>query len=137
MTSSRQQYISEAERIGNYLLPVAIHGSEKEAYADAMLVLDIGFSNYENELWKKMIESKWKMACIDAGLALIEPSNGVRRKLFTMLAILEASPHYTTYFLPQKTSLFDFIKVVFAGSRAIWRALIGLIMVKQIKRKCR
>jgi hypothetical protein len=133
---NKSNFIFEAEQISNYLLPVSARDSEKETYADAMQKLDIKFSKYEQALWDNMLKSKWRMACIDAGLALKQPNNNVRRKLFTMLAILEASPNYTSYFLSQNVSFFYVVKLFFVGLRAVLRAIVGLIIVNSIQRKC-
>ncbi|MEI7669778.1 MAG: hypothetical protein WCJ33_06830, partial [Pseudomonadota bacterium] len=85
---SKNNHILEAEQITNYLLSVPVQESEKNKYADAMEKLNIQFSEYEDALWESMMKSKWRMASIDAGLALKEPNNNARRKLFAMLAIL-------------------------------------------------
>lgn len=128
--------VYEAEQIGNYLLGIAIQDSEKNTYADAMNKLNIQFSEYEQLLWQNMLKSKWRMACIDAGLAFKDPNNNVRRKLFTMLAILEASPNYTNFFLSRNFSFFYLFKIGIVGTRAVVRALIGVFIVNSIKRKC-
>lgn len=133
---NKSVHIYEAERIGHYLLGIAVNDSEKNTYADAMQKLNIQFSKYEQALWEKMIKSKSKMACIDAALALKEPNNNTRRKLFTMLAILEASPSYTSYFLSRNFSAFYIIKIGLVGTRAVWRAIIGIFIINAIKRKC-
>ncbi len=129
-------YIFEAERIGNYLLGVTVQDSEKNTYADAMQKLNIQLSNYEQALWNSMIKSKSKMACIDAALALKEPNNNARRKLFTMLAIIEASPNYTSYFLSRNFSFFYIVKIGLVGMRAVCRAIVGIFIINSIKRKC-
>lgn len=133
---SKSTAIYEAEQIGNYLLRIPIQDSEKNTYADAMQKLNIPFSKYEEALWSSMLKSKFKMACIDAGLAFKDPNNNVRRKLFTMLAILEASPNYTKYFLSRNFSFFYLFKIGLVGTRAILRAMVGIIIVNSIKRKC-
>ena len=133
---SNSTAIYEAEQIGNYLLSIAIQDSEKNTYVDAMQKLNIQFSNYEQALWNSMLKSKWKMACIDAGLAFKDPNNNVRRKLFTMLAVLEASPNYTKYFLSRNFSFFYLFKIGAVGTRAVFRAMIGVLIVNSIKRKC-
>ena len=133
---SKSTSIYEAEQIGHYLLSIPIQDSEKNTYADAMQKLNISFSNYEQALWNSMLKSKWKMACIDAGLAFIDPNNNARRKLFTMLAILEASPNYTKYFLSRNFSFFYIFKVGLVGMRAVCRSMIGVLIVNSIKRKC-
>lgn len=133
---SKSTAIYEAEQIGNYLLCIPIQDSEKNTYADAMQKLNIPFSNYEEALWSSMLKSKFNMACIDAGLAFKDPNNNARRKLFTMLAILEASPNYTKYFLSRNFSFFYLFKIGAVGTRAILRAMIGIVIVNSIKRKC-
>ncbi|HEY0030652.1 MAG TPA: hypothetical protein VGC65_07835 [Bacteroidia bacterium] len=133
---NKRNYILEAERIAIYLLPVSVQEAEKNKYADAMQKLNICFSDYETALWKNMMKSRWRMACIDAGLALREPGNNVRRKLFTMLAILEASPNYTKYFLSRNFSSLYIFKLAAIGIRAVCRAAIGAIMINNIKRRC-
>ena len=133
---SKNNHILEAEQITNYLLSVPVQESERNKYVDAMQKLNIQFSEYENALWKSMMKSKWRMASIDAGLAFKEPNNQARRKLFTMLAILEASPSYTSYFLSKNYSFFYIFNLGLVGIRAVWRAMIGILIVKNIKRKC-
>lgn len=133
---NKSDHLFDAERIGNYLLSIAVHESEKKTYADAMLKLNISLSDYEQMVWKSMLKNKFNMACIDAGLALKEPNNNVRRKLFTMLAILEASPNYTSYFLSRNYSVFYLFKIAAVGTRAVFRAMIGILMVNRIKSKC-
>ena len=133
---SKMDYIIEAEQITDYLLSIPVMENEKNNYVDAMMQLNIQFTKYENALWKFMLKSKWRMASVDAALALKEPNNNVRRKLFIMLAILEASPNYTSYFLSKNYSRFYLFKLIGVGIRSVWRAMVGIIIVKNIKRKC-
>mgnify|MGYP000229604039 CR=1 FL=1 len=82
-----------------------------------------------------MLKNKWRMACIDAGLAFKEPTNNARRKLFIMLAILEASPNYVDAFLSKKFSFLYLFKIIGVGIRAVARAIIGVFIINSIKRK--
>lgn len=129
-------FYQEASIITSYLLSVDVQQKEQELYASAMEKLAIQFSKYELKLWESMQSSTFKMACIDAGLALTEPSNNVRRKLFTMLAILEASPNYNDYFLPKNYSKLFPLKLIAVGIRSVCRAIVGLIIIKIIKFRC-
>lgn len=129
-------FYQEASIITSYLLSVDVQQKEQELYASAMEKLAIQFSTYELKLWESMQSSIFKMACIDAGLALTEPSNNVRRKLFTMLAILEASPNYNDYFLPKNYSKLFPLKLIAVGIRSVCRAIVGLIIIKIIKFRC-
>ena len=133
MISNDSIYYEEAERISDYLIGILPGEREKKIYADACKQLDIQFTAEEDALWKSMNKSKWRMACIDAGLALKQPSSNARRKLFTMLAILEASPTYTDYFLSKNFSPFYIIKIGLVGIRSVCRALLGLVLVKMNK----
>jgi hypothetical protein len=133
---SRERHKLEAAHIGDYLLGIPVGDAEKNTYSDAMEKLNIPFSEYEQHLWKSMMKSKMKMAFIDAGLAFKHPNNNARRKIFTMLAILEASPDYTSYFLSRNFSGIYFFKVGLVGIRAAFRAVIGVVIINNIKRKC-
>jgi len=131
-----QTYSKEARLITKYLLSTQVKKEEEALYANAMHVLDLKFSNYENALAHQMFQSSFKMSCIDAGLALKDPTNPVRRKIFTMLAILEASPRYTNYFLSKNFSFFYYFILFLVGVRAVFRALLGMLMIKNIQRRC-
>ncbi|WP_103071108.1 hypothetical protein [Aquimarina sediminis] len=129
-------YILEANRITDYLISVPLQEQEQNNYVSAMCQFDFQLTKYEKRLLSNMLKSKWKMACIDGGLAIKDPGNIVRRKIFTMLAILEASPSYTRYFLSRDFSVFYYAKLGIIGVRAIFRALVGVIIIRNIRSKC-
>ncbi|OED46654.1 hypothetical protein AB832_00835 [Flavobacteriaceae bacterium (ex Bugula neritina AB1)] len=131
-----ENYTLEAKKIASYLISVPIEKQEQNRYVAAMSQLDLKLTVYESKLMNNMLKSKWKMACIDGGLAIKDPNNVVRRKIFTMLAILEASPNYTEYFLSNRFSFLYFVKIAFVGVRSIVRAIIGIIIIKYIRSKC-
>ncbi|WP_025742727.1 hypothetical protein [Aquimarina pacifica] len=129
-------YTLEANRITNYLISKPLLNQERVNYCEAMRCFDIELTDYEEMLLSIMLKSKWKMACIDAGLALRDPGNVVRRKIFTMLAILEASPNYTSCFLSSNFNFFQFVTIIFVGCRSVVRAFLGIIIIKNIKNRC-
>lgn len=129
-------YRQEAALITNYLLSTQVGPREEEIYEQAIKTFSISFSKYEQALWNTMLSGTFQMASIDAALALTDPNNNVRRKLYTMLAILEASPNYTSYFLSQNHSPFYLFKLIGVGFRAVFRALVGFMIVSVIKIKC-
>lgn len=131
-----KEYALEADRITNYLISALPKDQERMNYISAMNSFDLKLTDYDSMLLSSMLKSKWHMACIDAGLAIKDPKNQVRRKIFTMLAILEASPNYTDYFLSKYFSFFYFIKIGFVGCRSIIRAFVGIVIIKNIKSKC-
>lgn len=71
---------------------------------------------------------------IDGGLALVNPQSEVRRRLYTMFAILEATPAYAELFLPQNQSKLYVIRIIFVGLRASIRGVFGVILVKMVAR---
>ena len=77
-----------------------------------------------------MLQNRWSVSSIDSGLALFGRDSSIRRKIFIMLAILEASPDYCDYFLPRKRSPLYLFIVIWAGIRASIKAAIGSVMLK-------
>lgn len=66
----------------------------------------------------------------DAGLALTLPNSFLRKRIFLMLAILEATPDYAHLFLEKKQGFLGFIKFMLFGFRAVYRAVIGIVLLK-------
>lgn len=69
---------------------------------------------------------------IDAGLVFYRPHSEVRRRIYVMLAVLEASPEYHDDFLPKRRTPFYVFFVAFSGLRAIVKSLCGLALVKVV-----
>jgi len=120
----------EASKITNYLLSVEVGNKEAVLYAEALNKLNIILEDEDEKIFKMMLNKKWKMASIDAILAFKKPQSNIRRKIFIMLSILEASPNYTSYFLSKDFSFFDYIKICCVGIRSIIRVLIGFFYLK-------
>ncbi|WP_299246643.1 hypothetical protein [uncultured Aquimarina sp.] len=129
-------YNEEAKKITWYLISAPLQDEEALRYVEAMSLLKIELNHYESILFSNMLENKWRMASIDAALALKDPNNNVRRKLFVMLAILEASPNYTKYFLARDFSVFYYFRLILISFRSVIRAILGLIILYKIKKKC-
>ena len=137
MLNQTEVHFKEAELISSYLLNRFPGNREKNIYSQAMHKFDLHFNVYENALWNAMMNSKYHMAYIDAGLAISNPTNIVRRKIYTMLAILEASPDFTDYFLSKKFSSLYLINILITGVKAGMKAAAGLLFIKLIAIKCR
>jgi hypothetical protein len=69
---------------------------------------------------------------IDAGLVFHDASSEVRRRLYIMLAILEASPEQSDLFLAQKRSPWYVFAIGYFGVRAVAKAGLGLLLVKAL-----
>ena len=70
------------------------------------------------------------MGWVDAGLVLLKPASPLRRKLFTMLAILEASPSYTRDFLSRPFPPYHLLRLAVVCVRAVGRSTAGVAILK-------
>lgn len=129
---AEQIFFHEAEILSHYLIGESSSEKEKQLYADAQEKLDVVLSSSEKKLWNFLMRNGWAIPLADAALAVKNPSSSIRRKIFIMLAILEASPNHCNYFLPEKRNLFYLMKIFFVGTRAIARRIFGIILLKFI-----
>lgn len=70
---------------------------------------------------------------LDAGLVFIRPTSELRRRIYIMFSILEASPHHAELFLPGNHRFFEVVSVLASGIRAVFRALVGIIIIKVVR----
>ncbi len=86
----------------------------------------------DRKLLNYMVSHPHSIGFIDAGLVFHNSTSEARRRLYVMLAILEASPEHCDLFLPQKRSPFYIFVIYFAGIRAVIKAIFGLLLVKVV-----
>jgi len=86
----------------------------------------------DKKLIKYMLKHPISIGYIDSGLALINPTSEARKRLYIMLAILEASVDYHHLFLAKKRSPIYIIMILYTGLRAVAKALIGMLLVKVV-----
>ncbi|MBX7180881.1 MAG: hypothetical protein K1X82_02120 [Bacteroidia bacterium] len=123
----------EAIAISIYLLGKPCSSTLVERYIRAHQKHEIKLEHKDVKLWKWALNGRFWMACIDSGLALVQPKSPIRRKIFTMLAILEASVENTSFFLPTAQSPFVvWVKLFQQGVKAVFFSLLGLVLVKLI-----
>ncbi|MBI3502485.1 MAG: hypothetical protein HY063_11900 [Bacteroidetes bacterium] len=125
-------YFREAEILSHYLIHQSPSKKEKLLYADAMQKLNIHLSLEEEKKWNFLMKNNWALPFADAALAVKNPSSTIRRKIFLMLAILEASPKHCEYFLPKKYSSLYLVTFFFVSIRAIARRIFGSLLLKFI-----
>jgi hypothetical protein len=130
--------LAEADRIGKYLVGQAPTPRMKELYvrahepmpsADREIgvpgkALQIRLNPCEQALWRPALRSALIMGLVDGGLALIEPASPIRKKIFVMLAILEASPEHCREFLPRPYGPTGFVAL---GVRMVWAGIKGAL----------
>lgn len=87
----------------------------------------------DQKLLHFMLAHPWSIGFIDAGLVFHNATSEARRRLYIMLAILEASPEHTDLFLPVQRSPWYIFTVVWTGIRAVFKAIVGLVLVKVVE----
>lgn len=86
----------------------------------------------DKKLLRFMARHPSSIGFIDAGLVFHHSYSEARRRLYVMLAILEASTEYYDLFLPKKRSPFYIFVIFYSCIRAITKAGLGLLLVKAI-----
>lgn len=69
------------------------------------------------------------LGAVDAYTALFQPHAEIRRRLYSMFAILEATPEYTDKFLPKDGGSLYFLRIIGVSLRALSRLLIGVVVM--------
>lgn len=134
---SSHDHISEAEAITYYLIGKSPRDKERKLYAEAMQKMDITLIGYERELWDMIMKRRWMFVLADGGLALLAPHSQLRRKIYVMLAILEASPAYANKFLSKEYSQMYWVVIGVRGVLAGIKGLLGCLLVKWMQWKHR
>jgi nucleoside-diphosphate-sugar epimerase len=127
-----QAVLREASFITRYILGVPCNQELKVRYAQAIERLKIELDLEERRLWRMVDRYPSLLRIIDGGLAFLKPHGGIRRKIYMMLAILEASPEYADEFLPKKCTRLHLLGLMAVGLRAGLAAVAGVLFIKVI-----
>jgi hypothetical protein len=120
----------ESQALSKYLIGQPCPPQITERYAEAVNKLYAALTAGEQKTWDKMMAYGFYLKLIDSGLAIVNPQSALRKRIFIMLTLLEATPDFTAYFLPQQRSIFY---LVVLGCRMSFSALYmicGVITVK-------
>jgi hypothetical protein len=124
---------NEPQKLSDFLIGETCSEDIAKRYSEALVAKDAVLTDSEMIIWKRMMSSKFYLRLIDSGLAVVNPQSSLRRRIFIMLCLLETTPEYTSYFLPQPRSIFYIISL---GFRLVWSAFslfLGTILVKLSK----
>jgi nucleoside-diphosphate-sugar epimerase len=132
-----QGVLLEADFMTRYILGVHCSQDLKLRYAQAINQLKIELDLEERRLWRVVSRFPFLLRIIDGGLALLKPHGGIRRKLYTMLAILEASPEHADRFLPKRCTRLHLLGLMAISLRAGFAAMAGILFIKVINATCR
>jgi hypothetical protein len=120
----------ECSLMVRYLLGVPADHNIKVAYTAASQKVHIHFSDKEYNLWKACLKYKWLLPYIDAYLGVSRPTHPIRRKLFTVFALLETQPGYHTFFLPSEVSRIRVLVTVITSTvSSVIKMIIGRILI--------
>lgn len=122
----------EAKVIGKYLLGELINKKAIDLYVQAIKKLNFSPSAKDNKRIAIALKYPFLIPYIDGGLVIVDCNSVVRKKFFTMLAILESIPTYSDKFLPRNFSAWYCVKILFTGLRGIFRGMVGYLLVKLI-----
>lgn len=75
------------------------------------------------------------LGAIDAYAAFFRPESEIRRRLFIMFAVLEATPEYADKFLPKDRGFLSFLTIFGVSLRAFFRLVMGCVVMAFIGAK--
>ena len=123
----------EAHILSKYLVGKGCSSDMAYRYAGAVNKLNASLSAEEQVRWDKMMSNSFYLKMVDSGLAITNPQSALRKRIFIMLAILEASPDFTESFLPQKRSVFYLVPLGFRAGLSALYLVFGTLFVKALK----
>ncbi|HVX58663.1 MAG TPA: hypothetical protein VG964_02910 [Candidatus Saccharimonadales bacterium] len=122
----------QAEIFCHYLTGRRVTDKAVRDFSEAMARTASTLSSHDEKLVRFAVKHPWSVGYLDGALALVEPEAELRRRLYFMFSILEASPDYHAEFLPQRRSPSYIFIIAVAGVRSVIRALAGMILVKVV-----
>ena len=125
-------WAKEASVFTRYLIGEEPNEKVVALYIEAQKKLKISLSRREAAQLKFVLLFPRSVAMIDGALAILRPDYAVRKKIYTMFCILESSPDYHKYFLPQERNGSYLRTVILRGIRAVLNTIAGFLLVPWI-----
>ena len=125
-----EKYKKEAQIFGKYLIGVSTNDASTLLYLKAIEARMLSCEGRDKKLEQFILKFPFWIGFVDAALALTCKQSVLRKKIFVMLAVLEASTEYTKFFLAKKGSFFTMIKIFAVGARSVYRFVIGFFLVR-------
>lgn len=122
----------QADVFSQYLIGRVASPKLRSLYIESIKSSGGEVSPKDTKLINLATNQPWLLGLLDGGLALVQPNSELRRRLYIMFAILEASTEHHDKFLPQKHSPFYFILIGLVGIRSVLKAVFGVVLVKVI-----
>jgi hypothetical protein len=122
---------AEATVLGRYILGRDVSPQLAERYASACAVLHRGpHADADVAVVEFALRHPRLLPCLDAALGLRRPDALLRRKLLTLVAVLEASPDHADFFAPRSVSKIGAIARLAAwGAAAAVKCVAGMVLL--------
>lgn len=123
----------EAAIFSKYLIGVAPDDQAVTIYVKALQHRPGDVSKIDQARLRFVRNNPWMVRFVDSGLALVDPSSEVRRRIYTMFSVLEASPQYHNKFLPARRKWWYIFVIGLIGVKGLLKTAIGALVVKVIQ----
>lgn len=100
-----------------------------ERYAEACVKLNLSGVEEEDKYLQKILRRPFLLPFVDAALSMRSKKTLLRKKMLVMLAILETTPDYYTFFSSKNFSLFRWAMIFFRGIWAAIKYVIGSFLL--------
>lgn len=127
----------EAVLFARYLLDSDPPRDMVDRYISANKQLGVNVATAEDErILNFSVSHSWSIPFLDAGAGFLQSEAVLRKKIYTMAAVLEASPRYAENFLPENPSTFMFFfRIITSGLKAFMKVIVGIPMLMLIRKR--
>ncbi|HXB10477.1 MAG TPA: hypothetical protein VNZ45_00710 [Bacteroidia bacterium] len=125
-------WAKEASVFSRYLIGQEPDEHSVALYIEAQKKLKISLKHREASQIKFVLLFPFTLPMIEGPMAILRPDYAIRKKLYTMFCILESSPKYHQYFLPQERKGSFLFTFLLTGVRAVFNTIAGLFIVPWI-----
>lgn len=122
----------QADILTNYLVHRPATNKVKELY-ELTVSKAPSSSKFETKVLHFAFKYPVLMGSLDSALALVSGEAELRRQIYYMFAILEATPEYADDFLPKKQNKYYVIYLIWVGIKATGQIIIGLPLLKLLE----
>ena len=122
----------EARVFGKYLIGQEISKTVINLYKMAHVETSFEFFENDSRILKFILKHPSFVGIVDGGLAIHKEDSVIRKKIFYLLAILEAMPEYSHYFLSTKSFMRNILEFLLFGIRGVYRMVSGYILIKML-----
>lgn len=121
---------TEVDSIARYLINSPVTSNHiYELYAHSIESVPHASKN-EEKLLSIAFKHPWLIPFFDSGLVFVRPYSELRRRIYTMFALLESTPEHADKFLAKKLGFGGVLYAIWAGIRDVFRTIVGIIILK-------